>query len=73
MKQNKKQKSDKKDIKDKFEFDQAWFEEFCEKLHELLEMKTDDFFDEERRDVFLKYKEKVIDITQATKKVLKYV
>lgn len=56
--------------KDLFEFNQAYFESNCEKLHELLEKKnTDEFFENAKRELFYKYKQELIDITQATKKV----
>lgn len=56
--------------KDLFEFNQAYFELNCERLHELLENKnTTDFFDNSKRELFFKYKQELIDITHATKKV----
>ena len=56
--------------KDLFEFNQAYFESNCEKLHELLEKKgVEEFFDNSKREFFYKYKQELIDITQATKKV----
>lgn len=60
--------------KDLFEFNQAYFESNCEKLHELLEKKnTSEFFDNTKREMFYKYKQELIDITQATKKVIFFI
>lgn len=56
--------------KELFEFNQAWFEEFCEKLHELLELDMKIFFEKDKMKDFFSYKQRVIDITQGTKKYM---
>ena len=64
--QNEKSKTEK----ELFEFNQAWFEEFCEKLHELLESDMKLFFEKNNEKDFFAYKQRVIDITQSTKKYM---
>ena len=57
--------------KELFEFNQAWFEEFCEKLHELLESDMKVFFEKEKMKDFPSYKQRVTNITQSTRHYMK--